>query len=300
MDLTLNADQAAALAGLDQVVARFETSPREFVGTVLTSVELEEALDAGQYFNIARVPELGPLCAALAVERLARLPYAVEAALSMLVRPRMSGDVPRPLALVEHGGTGRFVAGARTILAVDGETIGVARVESDMSESVESLYAYPMGRLAGRPKIEPLPASEAAVARTWLRIALACEISGLLRAAITATADHLNNRQQFGRPLATFQALRHRLAECSVLAGGVRWLALRASWSGQDGDAALAALHAQQSATQIVYDLHQMHGGIGITLEHPLHLWTYRLKALLSDLGGRASQARAVAQYCFG
>src|ERR1700761_792567 len=276
MDLTLNADQSAAMAGLDRVVARFETSPREFAGTVLTSIELEESLDAGQYFDIARVPELGPLCAALAVERLARLPYAVEAAFSMLVRPHLSGDVPpRPLALVEHEGTGRFVTSARSALFVDGEAIGIARLAPNMSESVDSLYAYPMGRLLGRPTVEPLPADKASIVRTWLRIALACEISGLLKAAIAATADHLNNRQQFGRPLATFQALRHRWAEGSVLAGGVRWLALRASWTGQDGDAALAALHAQQSATQIVYDLHQMHGGIGITLEHPLHLWTY-------------------------
>jgi len=50
---------------------------------------------------------------------------------------------------------------------------------------------------------------------------------------------------------------------------------------------------------EIVYDVHQMLGGMGITLEHPLHLWTYRLKALLSELGGRAGQACAVARYCF-
>jgi hypothetical protein len=43
-----------------------------------------------------------------------------------------------------------------------------------------------------------------------------------------------------------------------------------------------------------------MLGAMGMTLEHPLHLWTYRLKALLSDLGGRGGQALAVAQECFG
>jgi hypothetical protein len=56
---------------------------------------------------------------------------------------------------------------------------------------------------------------------------------------------------------------------------------------------------ALQSATQIVYDLHQMFGAMGITLEHSLHLWTYRLKALLSELGGRAGQAHAVSRLCF-
>ena len=65
-------------------------------------------------------------------------------------------------------------------------------------------------------------------------------------------------------------------------------------------DAALAASHAQESATRVAYDLHQMFGAMGMTLEHPLHLWTYRMKALLSELGGRGGQACAVAEECFG
>ena len=90
------------------------------------------------------------------------------------------------------------------------------------------------------------------------------------------------------------------MAECAVLAGGVRWLALKAAGTGDQGDAALAALHAQESATRVIYDVHQMFAAMGMTLEHPLHLWTYRLKALLSELGGRGGQASAVAQHCFG
>jgi hypothetical protein len=42
-----------------------------------------------------------------------------------------------------------------------------------------------------------------------------------------------------------------------------------------------------------------MLGAMGMTLEHPLHLWTYRLKALLSELGGRGAQAQAAARFCF-
>ena len=135
--------------------------------------------------------------------------------------------------------------------------------------------------------------------RKWLRVALAAEASGLLQAAIASTVEHLTLRKQFGRPLGTFQALRHRMAECAVLAGGVRWLALKAAGTGDAGDAALAAFHAQESATRIVYEVHQMLGAMGMTLEHSLHLWTYRLKALLSELGGRGGQAEAVARYVF-
>ena len=75
---------------------------------------------------------------------------------------------------------------------------------------------------------------------------------------------------------------------------------LKAAYSGDSGDAALALLQAQESGTKLVYDVHQMMGAMGMTLEMSLHLWTYRIKALLSDLGGRGAQAQAVADLCFG
>ncbi|MFT5034063.1 MAG: alkylation response protein AidB-like acyl-CoA dehydrogenase, partial [Bacteroidia bacterium] len=129
--------------------------------------------------------------------------------------------------------------------------------------------------------------------------ACAAELAGLIKAAIDSTVEYISVRKQFGRPLGTFQALRHRMAECTVLAGGVRNLALKAAWSGDAGDAALACYHAQDSATRVIYDVHQMSGAMGMTLEMNLHLWTYRMKALLSELGGRGGQSAAVAAHCF-
>ena len=299
MDFTLNSDQSAIADALDKLAAQFTTVPTEFHGFALVGEELERELEAGQYFDIAAIPELGTLSAALAVARLARLPCTAEIALSMLLRPQLDIELPRPFALVENGRPGRFLVGAGTVIVIDGENIGIAHPAPDEVAPVESLYAYPMGRLTGRPAVRPLAAEEAATVRTWLRVACAAEIAGLLQAAIDATVEHLGVRKQFGRPLGTFQALRHRMAECAVLAGGVRWLALKAAWTGDAGDAALAALHAQDSATRVIYDVHQMMGAMGMTLEMSLHLWTYRMKALLSELGGRGGQARAVAAYCF-
>jgi hypothetical protein len=299
MDFELTSDQEALVSAIDKLAQQFQVKPTEFHGFALAGHELERELEDGQYFDIARIPELGPLAAAMAVERLARLPYTAEIALSMLVRPQLQGEWPRPVALIEHGRPGRFVASARTILVIEGESLFIAQPTADDVEPVESLFAYPMGRLRATPKLTPLPNDEAANLRKWLRVALAAEASGLLDAAIAATVEHLTLRKQFGRPLGTFQALRHRMAECTVLAGGVRWLALKAAGTADEGDAALAAMHAQESATRVVYDVHQMLAAMGMTLEHPLHLWTYRLKALLSELGGRGGQARAVAQHCF-
>lgn len=300
MDFRLTPDQDALVCAIDKLAAQFATKPTDFHGFALVGEDLERELLEGQYFDIALVPELGPLSAAMAVERVARLPCTAELALSMLVRPHLPGEWPRPLAFIENGRPGRFVATAKSLLIMDGENVGIVQPEPAALESVESLFAYPMGRLKQSAIVTPLSASEAATVVKWLRIALAAEASGLLHAAIASAVEHLSLRKQFGRPLGTFQALRHRMAECAVLAGGVRWLALKAAATADEGDAALAAFHAQDSATRVIYDVHQMLGAMGMTLEHPLHLWTYRLKALLAELGGRAGQARAVARHCFG
>jgi hypothetical protein len=299
MDFRLTADQEALVAAVDKLATQFQIKPTEFHGFALAGRELEQELEDGQYFDIAAVPELGALGAALAVERLARLPCTAEIALSMLVRPQLAGEWPRPLALVENSRPGRFVATAKTVLVIDGDNVGIVQPRANDVEPVESLFAYPMGQLKDGVKVQPLSSSEAANIRKWLRIALAAEASGLLQAAVATAVEHITLRKQFGRPLGTFQALRHRMAECAVLAGGVRWLALKAAGTADPGDAALAAFHAQESATRVVYDAHQMLAAMGMTLEHSLHLWTYRLKALVSELGGRGGQALAVAQDCF-
>ena len=299
MDLTLTADQEALDAAVERLAAAFSNKPTEFHGFALVSNELDYELAQAEFFDIALIPELGPLSAAVTVERLARLPFTTEFALSMLVRPHLSGEWPRPLAIVENGRPSRFLATAKTVLIIDNETLGVAQPRPDQVEPVASLFAYPMARLKTNLPTAALSESEAANIRKWSRVALAAEISGLLHAALASTVEHLSIHKQFGRPLGSFQALRHRMAECAVLAGGVRWLTLKAASTATEADAALAAFHAQDSATRIVYDLHQMFGATGVTLEHPLHLWTYRVKALLSTMGGRGGQARTAADSCF-
>ena len=298
MDLTVTADQAALATALERLAARFQQAPADFRGLALAGEELDRELVAAEFFDIAETPDLGPVAAVLAVERLARLPYASEVALSMLVRPSLPGTRwPRPMAFVENGRPGRFVASARTVLVREGRELGVALLPPDGAEAVASIYAYPMGRVTKPLRLVPLSASGAAEVQKWLRIALAAEAAGLIQAGIDKTVEHLNVRKQFGRPLGSFQALRHRLAECAVLAGGVKWLALKAASTADERDAAMAAFHAQDSATRVTFELHQMLGAMGMTLEHPLHLWTYRLKALLSELGGRDAQAQAIVHH---
>ena len=183
---------------------------------------------------------------------------------------------------------------------INGDEVSIAHpVAGDVELVTDAIYAYPMGRLVGTLKCKTLSTDEAKNVRKWIRVACAAEMAGLMQAAIDCSVEYLTVRKQFGRPLGTFQALRHRMAECAVLVGGVRRLAYKAAFSADEGDAALAAFHAQDSATRVCYDMHQMMGAMGMTLEMPLHLWTYRMKALLSELGGRGGQAVVVGAECF-
>lgn len=304
MDLNLTEDQIAIVDALDSLARPYATAPLHDAPLALTSDALMQELTEGGFLDVGADPELGPVSAAIVVERLARLPYAVEAANSTLVRPLLGSDIPPNICLMEEGKLHRpvrFLRDGATVVIVGQDKVEsfVASTEQVRAEP-ESLYGYPMGTLNSVPaktRTQDVPADEI---RTRWRVALAAEAAGLLAAALESTATYVTERQQFGRPLATFQALRHRLSEAQVRTNGVYWLAMKAAGTLDAGDAAMAALHAQESARLTVYDFHQFLGAMGMTLEHPLHLWTYRLKALIGEIGGRNRQALAAADAIWG
>jgi hypothetical protein len=295
MQLSQTDDQSAILDAIDGLARPYTTMPASAHGFTLTSEALDAELRQGGFLDVGFDPDLGPVTAALVVERLAKLPYAVEAAASALVRP-LIGELAGPVCLVERLADPhpvRFLRAGATVVTLHVDRVSTLVVGEEDVRPVESLFAYPIAMLKPADHAARLEARDVAVAAVkarW-RVGLAIEVAGLLDAAIAATVTYVSERKQFGRPIGTFQALRHRLAEDHVLALGTRWLALKAAASGDEGDAALAAAHAQEAARQVVYDLHQFLGGMGVTLEHPLHLWTYRLKLLTADLGGGLVQA---------
>ncbi len=304
MDLSLTDDQITILDALDAMAKSFATMPIGATGFVLSSKHLDEEIADSGFLDVGG--DFGMVTAALVVERLARLPYAIEAAISAMVAPLLGGGTHRPTCIVEagqHHRPLRFLPRCGTLIVVGARSVSSFTPTADQVRAEpDSLFAYPMGSLLVDPATIAGTVHDISpdVVRTYWRIALAAEAAGLLAAALEVTCTYLADRQQFGRPLATFQALRHRLAEAQVRTNGVRWLALKAAATLDAGDAALALLHAQEAARAVTYDLHQFLGAMGMTLEHPLHLWTYRLKALIGELGGRAEQAAAAAGAIWG
>jgi alkylation response protein AidB-like acyl-CoA dehydrogenase len=170
-------------------------------------------------------------------------------------------------------------------------------------EPLDSILAYPLGRFRQKPDLgkgRRLGAAARAKLQQWWRVGLTAESYGAMQSALDFTVEYVTQRRLFGRQLGSFQAVQHRLAKAAELTQGIRWLALRAAWSRDPGEAAMAATYAQTAIPQVAYDLHQFNGAMGLTLEHPLHYWTYRLKTLQGELGGSGAQALATADALWG
>jgi len=114
-------------------------------------------------------------------------------------------------------------------------------------------------------------------------LALQCaETVGVIDRAFEFTLEWVNQRYAFGRPIGSFQALKHRLADHAAQLEGAKAAAAQAARSVQTGapDAAIAVSvaksHCGRFATEIIRDCVQMHGGIGVTWEHDIHFYLRR------------------------
>ncbi len=303
MNFELTDDQASVLSGLDQLIGSFAVEAPKEPAVAAYAHDLDGALAGSGFLGIAREEGFGPLDAAMVVERLARLPRGVEAGASALVAPAMGVEAGvRPVALTAGSGTApaRYLTLAKVLLVDRGDHALAVEVAPERVLPVETLLAYPYGRLE---TLDGLPARRiddvATLRRRW-RVALAAEAAGCMQAALDQVLEHVNHRMAFGRPLGSLQAVQHRMAMAAETVQSSRWLAFRAAWSDGEADAAIAAGFAQDRIPQLTYDLHQFCGAMGLTLEFPLHFWTYRLRALLGELGGSSGQARVAAEATWG
>jgi hypothetical protein len=301
VDFDLTSDQTMLAEAIDSLVGRHHALPATIASHYLTGDALDAELAQAGFFDIARSDGMTALEAVLLVERVAEAPVTVEIGASALVAPLVLPDreIARPLAIADGrvGAPVRFLPGARSLLIDAGDTVRLADMSRLNIQSVPTSFAYPFGILT-REMLDgaaALPEASIDALRQWRRVALAAEICGAGKSALDLTVQYVKDRRQFGRPIGEFQSVQHRLAECTMLLTSARIMTLRAAFTGAPLDAAEAASLAQEAGTRIHHEAHQFHGAMGITAEYPLHLWTYRLKALQGEMGGLAAQAGAVA-----
>ncbi len=142
------------------------------------------------------------------------------------------------------------------------------------------------------------------------RVALAAELVGLADRALTVAVEHAQAREQFGKPIGSFQAVKHKLADVYVAAQRARTLVFHAAMvlddpASADGPRELAAVMAKGAASEAAVlaarTLVRTLGALGITAEHDAHLYLRRARSSALLLGGeRESYLRAGRLYAEG
>lgn len=302
MRFSFTEQQQVASDALSQLLPKF-SDVAVHAESYVDGAAMDAALQDAGFHDIVLDPDLGAISAVDLIMQVASQRPAVEIAASALLRPKLCPDTPRPLVLVSGKRPTRFGMQARTALIVDGSQIQQLTVEPGDFAPLSTLFAYPLATLKNEARARAVALSTDAGAnllQLYWDIGIAAEIFGALQAALRSAVDHVTQRKQFGHPIGSFQAVQHRLAEAAVQQEAIRWLTFRAAGSGRIADAALAAGYAQEVARRVAYDFHQFHGAMGLTLEHPLHLWTYRLRALLGERQGSAARFDAAALATWG
>ncbi|MEZ5245813.1 MAG: acyl-CoA dehydrogenase family protein [Acidimicrobiales bacterium] len=146
-----------------------------------------------------------------------------------------------------------------------------------------------------------LASGEAAI--RWFEaryLALVCATQlGVVEGQLRLTAQYTSEREQFGRPIATFQAVTQRLADCFIQVEGLRLQTQSALWRIANGidpweDLRIAKWFGSEGAHFVAHGAQHMHGGIGVDVDYPLHRYTLWNKHLEVTLGAASQQLRAI------
>ncbi|MGW0840028.1 acyl-CoA dehydrogenase family protein [Streptomyces sp. NPDC002787] len=131
-------------------------------------------------------------------------------------------------------------------------------------------------------------------ALTWARLAVAAQALGVGLALLDRTVAYVKQRTQFGVPIGSFQAVKHRLADAKVALEFARPLIFGAAVTLDPADVAAAKVTACEAAYTTARTALQLHGAIGYTAEYDLSLWLTKAGALRTAWGSPAVCRSAV------
>jgi len=181
---------------------------------------------------------------------------------------------------------------AGTLVAVcDGRVVRLAVSDAEIAPDFSaSGLARDLVRWSGAGEAAPLP--DGLQPRALGALLRALEIAGALERLLELSVRYANERIQFGRPIGKLQAIQQQLAVLATQAAAARAAADFAA-RAFDGRGALPAIAAAKSRTGEAAGVaaaiaHQVHGAIGFTGEHPLHLYTLALWAWRDEFGAEA------------
>jgi len=243
--------------------------------------------------------------------------------------PMVAGDVVLSAALVEPGGdpwapattatrqgdgwrldgtkafvpagmvAGALVVSARTddgvgLFVVDGAAAGLVRRAQEATDFAVEAEIVLDGVVVGPGDALATGAPGVAALTTLLEraeAALCAQVAGACQAAIKLTASYTSQREQFGKPIATFQAVGQRAADAYIDTEAVRLTAWQAVWRLSEdlpasAEVAVAKYWADEGAQRVVHAAQHLHGGMGVDRDYPLHRYYLMVKHLSLTLGG--------------
>jgi alkylation response protein AidB-like acyl-CoA dehydrogenase len=271
-----------------------------FLPTAVLATEVLLALadDEGAQQLLGRIAEGGTTATVAVVEGPG--PWSADALHTTASGGRLNGDKVLVLDGAEADVVLVLAAGEAGPgwYAVDGAELGSARTAQESLDRTRPMARLALRDVVARPLGAPgtgWPALERM--RTVAGVLVAAEQVGLAGALVRRTAEYATTRRQFGRPIGSFQGVKHRLADMEVRHQMARSAAYWAAWQ-EPGSAELALgslvarSYCSEGLLQTAKDTIQLHGGIGFTWEHDAHLYLRRARVDATLLGTPA-EARA-------
>jgi len=298
--LTVPEDRGGVGLGLADAAVVFEELGRGLVPGPLVASHLAAGVWAGVVAAGSELPELARSADGLAGS------VDGTAVVGAVRRPAVGNGGP---LLVEH------LASLTALVVVDpdgglhliagDDLAAVADVAVPVDRSLDPLT--PLAVVADLPPGDPIPGGEAggSVAARWTRdhrVLTGALCAGMAAATCGLAVDYAKGRQQFGRPIGSFQAVKHLCADMLVRAETARAAVEAAAVTADQPDvgdpdraAAGAAMLAAEAALANAKSCIQVHGGMGFTWEVPAHLYLMRARVLATSLGRLDALAETVA-----
>ncbi|HXB48766.1 MAG TPA: acyl-CoA dehydrogenase family protein [Streptosporangiaceae bacterium] len=196
--------------------------------------------------------------------------------------------IPAAIEVSASAGVADAVYGGRTVVAViepDADGLSCQRTRSS-----SGLPEYTL-RLEDTPVVCLLDGCDAGELYR-IAVAGACAVAdGVLAAALDLTTGHVRSREQFGRPLATFQAVAQQIADVYATARTVHLATVSACWqldTGRDAgrDTDVAAYWLAEYGPRAMRTCHHLHGGLGMDVSYPLAGYSALMTDLVALVGG--------------
>jgi len=132
-------------------------------------------------------------------------------------------------------------------------------------------------------------------------VAKCCEMVGCIQQALDMTVSYAKERKQYDRPIGSFQVIQHYCADMATDVDGTRLSTYQAAWMLSEGlpctrEIAIAKAWAGEACQRVMALAHQIHGAIGVTIDHDLQYYTRRAKAAEVSFGDASFYREIVAQ----